>query len=177
MSTEVPATLATEVPATPATPATPTTEVVTPPTIPITPSNSPSNTSLLEVINDAPAVLDNDYAIGTPLVSSSPETIDRDSDSDSDGVERAIDTDNPDSETSQLQHQIEQLTIRVKTDDKLISDLLETLQQNQNQYQQLVNNRKFCPWSWWQKASDHNYLTYGIVGLIVIIGGSKVIFR
>jgi hypothetical protein len=173
MSTEVPATLATEVPATPATLATEVT--ATPPTIPITPSNSPSNTSLLEVINDAPAVLDNDYAIGTPLVSSSPETID--SDSDSDGVERAIDTDNPDSETRQLQHQIEQLTIRVKTDDKLISDLLETLQQNQNQYQQLVNNRKFCPWSWWQKASDHNYLTYGIVGLIVIIGGSKVIFR
>ena len=161
----------------------------TPTTIPSTPRNSPTNTSLLQVINDPLAVLDHDYAIGTPLVSSSPETIDMDSDSDSDEVEQPTDTGNPDScyhevitppsnsETTQLQDQIDQLTIRVKADDTIISGLLGKLQENQNQYNKLVNNRKFCPWSWWQKASDYNYLTYGIVGMIVIIGGSNAIFR
>ena len=159
----------------------------TPTTIPSTPSNSPTNTSLLQVINEAPSILNHDYAIGTPLVSSSPETID--SDSDSDEVERPTGTGNPDScyhevitppnnsETTQLQDQIDQLTIRVKEDDTIISGLLEKLQENQDHYDKLVNNRKFCPWSWWQKASDHNYITYGIVGLIIIIGGSKAIFR
>jgi len=168
-------------------------------TIPITPYNSPSNTALLEVIKDPPAILDNDYTIGTPQDSSSPETIDGDGslvEPSGDGSDGSLDTPSKEScqldklqcfydeitqqnnrEITELNAHNEQLNTRVIADDEMISTLLDKLQENQDKYDCLVNNKKYCPWTWLQNVSNNNYLTYGIVGLIVIIGGSKAIFR
>ena len=78
---------------------------------------------------------------------------------------------------TELNAQNELLNNRVIADDEIISTLLDKLQENQDKYNQLVNNKNYCPWTWLQNVSNNNYLTYGIVGLIVIIGGSKAIFH
>ena len=136
----------------------------------------------------------NDY--GTTEYTSSPETIDVEGALAGPSVEGAQDCPSKNScqldklqcfydeltqqnnrNLTELNAQNELLNNRVIADDEIISTLLDKLQENQDKYNQLVNNKNYCPWTWLQNVSNNNYLTYGIVGLIVIIGGSKAIFH
>ena len=71
-----------------------------------------------------------------------------------------------------------QMTEKVEVTDQYIRDLLAQLQEGQERYDQLQTERCiYCPWTWINRFTKEPNWVYGVVGLILIIGGSRVIYH
>ena len=77
---------------------------------------------------------------------------------------------------TEIQTVTRKMTEKVEITDQYIRDLLAQLHEGQEKYDNLKNERcLYCPWTWIRSfASEPNWM-YGLVGLLVVVGGSRVI--
>ena len=71
-----------------------------------------------------------------------------------------------------------QMEEKVRLTDETISSLLAQLQEGQEKYDNLEKGKcLYCPWTWIRTITKDQYWVYRLVGLLAIIGGSKVLGR
>jgi uncharacterized protein YdcH (DUF465 family) len=67
---------------------------------------------------------------------------------------------------------------KVRVTDEYINNLLSQLQEGQDKYDNLEKGKcPYCPWTWIRTITNDQYLVYGLVGLLAIIGGSRILGR
>ena len=71
-----------------------------------------------------------------------------------------------------------QMKEKVRVTDEAISSLLSQLQEGQEKYDNLEKGKcLYCPWTWIRTITKDQYWVYGLVGLLAIIGGTRVLGR
>ena len=68
------------------------------------------------------------------------------------------------------QRRMDKLEEEVQLSDKYIGELLSQLQKKQE-----AGN--YCPWTWFNKFTKDPNWVYGVIGLIFIVGGTRIIYH